>query len=103
MNALPELGFARPCFHPGRNTSVRRGERWHGVAAASVHVVAEQPPRTVALHTELRRFAELTDADLRDEHDPACRSPAGLLAVMQALYPGFAPDEVVTLVHFWLD
>jgi hypothetical protein len=52
------------------------------------------------LHTELRRFDTLTAAELRDEHDPACRTPEGLLAVMEQLYPGFQRDEVVTLVHF---
>ena len=99
--ALPPLGFQNACFHAGRNTSVRRGTRWHGVPAATVclpggHTCA------LALATQLRVFAALTAADLADEHDPRCRTPAGLLAVLQQIYPGFCPEETVTLVHFWL-
>ena len=51
--------------------------------------------------TQIEDFGRvLTAADLADEHDPACRTPPGLLAVMQQLYPGFEQDETVTLVHF---
>ena len=28
----PILDFRTPVFHPGRNLTVRRGQRWHGVA-----------------------------------------------------------------------
>jgi hypothetical protein len=56
-----------------------------------------------ALQTECRPFARLTDADLGDEHDPDCRCVAGLLSVLQSLYPGFSADEDVTLVHFSLE
>jgi hypothetical protein len=96
----PLLGFSNPKFHTGRNTSVRRGDRWHGVAQARIEQGAGRHTGPLPLHTELRRFDMLTAADLRDEHDPACRTPEGLLAVMQRLYPGFQADETVTLVHF---
>lgn len=96
----PLLGFSTPQFHTGRNTSVRRGARWHGVRAARIELGAGRHSAPLPLRTELRRFDTLTAADLRDEHDPACRTPQGLLAVMQGLYPGFQPDETVTLVHF---
>ena len=102
-DALPILEFQRPCFLAGRNTSVRRGRRWHGVAMARIRLADGNlsPPR--ALQTECRPFASLTDADLRDEHDTGCRTVAGLLAVLQALYPGFSAGEDVTLVHFTLE
>ncbi|MNN55224.1 hypothetical protein D3C81_1700860 [compost metagenome] len=96
----PLLGFANPQFHTGRNTSVRRGDRWHGVAQARIEQDAGRHSGPLPLLTELRRFNTLTAADLSDEHDPACRTPEGLLAVMQRLYPGFQADEIVTLVHF---
>lgn len=96
----PVLGFSNPCFHTGRNTSVRRGDRWHGVPLACIALPDDGASSPCPLQTELRRFDSLTDADLRDEHDPACRTPAGLLKVLQQIYPGFQPDEEVTLVHF---
>lgn len=97
---MPLLGFSHPVFHTGRNTSVRRGGRWYGVTWACIEAGSGQPSRPVELQTELRRFDALTAAELADEHDPACRTPDGLLAVMQQLYPGFQPHEEVTLVHF---
>lgn len=100
---IPLLGFALPRFHAGRNTSVRRGGRWHGVQVARVQLGHDRHSVPLALQTEQRRFDTLTAHDLRDEHDPRCRTPDGLLAVMQQLYPGFQADETVTLVHFRLD
>ena len=35
---VPLLGFDNPQFHTGRNTSVRRGARWHGVAQACIEL-----------------------------------------------------------------
>ncbi len=102
-DALPILEFQRPCFLAGRNTSVRRGRRWLGVAVARIRLGDGSLSAPCALRTECRPFARLTDADLRDEHDPDCRCVAGLLVVLQSLYPGFSADEDVTLVHFSLD
>lgn len=100
---LPLLDFVNPQFHPGRNTSVRRGERWHGVSRAQLQRHPDGPAITVALSTRLLRFDTLTCADLRDEHDPRCRTPDGLLQVLRRIYPGFDAGERVTLVHFVLD
>lgn len=96
----PLLGFVLPQFHTGRNTSVRRGSRWHGVARARIELGDGHHSAALPLHTELRCFDTLTANDLRDEHDPACRTPEGLAVVMRRLYPGFTQDETVTLVHF---
>ena len=100
---VPLLGFDNPQFHTGRNTSVRRGARWHGVALACIELGEGRQIGPLSLQTELRAFDALDEADLRDEHDPGCRTPAGLLAVMQRLYPGFLDDELVTLGHFWVE
>ncbi len=102
-DALPILEFQRPCFLAGRNTSVRRGRRWLGVAMARIRLADGSLSAPRALQTECRPFARLTDADLGDEHDPECRSAGGLLSVLQSLYPGFSADEDVTLVHFSLE
>ncbi|MCW4455817.1 hypothetical protein OK348_13585 [Flavobacterium sp. MXW15] len=99
----PILEFRNPVFLPGRNTSVRRGGRWHGIREARLRLADGHlsPPRP--LRTELKPFAALTGADLQYEHDPGCRSVAGLLAELQRLYPGFSAGEDVTLVHFTLE
>ena len=102
-DALPILEFQRPSFLPGRNTSVRRGARWHGVTMARIRLADGGLSSPRPLQTECRPFASLSGAELRDEHDPDCRTVAGLLAVLQALYPGFSVEEDVTLVHFTLE
>jgi hypothetical protein len=98
--AVPVLGFAHPRFKAGRNLTVRRGRRWLQVPLACIDSVADTPPLLVALQARVYRFDALCDADLADEHDPLCRHVAGLLGVLQAVYPGFCSDEEVTLLSF---
>lgn len=94
---IPLLGLAHPHCHPGRNLSVRRGTRWLGVAAARLPLPGGGTSAPLPLQTRSCRFDRLTAADLADEHDPAGRTPAGLLVLMQRHYTGFQPHEVVTL------
>lgn len=96
----PILDFANATFNDGRNTTVRRGSRWHGVARARLRLPDGSLSSPVALQTELKRFDALTAQDLRFEHDPRCRTVQGLLAELRRHYPGFDPDDVVTLCHF---
>jgi hypothetical protein len=97
---LPILEFDHPEFQPGRNTTVRRGRRWHGVGHARIRWADGSLSAPLRLVTELRPFRSLQSHDLAREHDPACRTPEGLLVVLQRLYPGFSPEEEVTLCHF---
>jgi hypothetical protein len=99
---LPILEFANATFLQGRNTTVRRGARWHGVPAAHLRLADGSLSPPVALQTELRAFRDIDVDALRFEHDPDCRTPQGLLAQMGIHYPGFSPDETVTLCHFKL-
>ena len=99
-DALPVLGFARAVFRAGRNTTVRRGTRWLGVTRARLQLGDGRLSDPVALETEARPFRELDAHALRDEHDPACRTPSGLFAELARHYPGFGVDETVTLCHF---
>lgn len=98
----PLLEFRNPRFHPGLNTSVRRGPRWHGVAEARIPLPDGRLSPPLPLRTELRRFDTLNDADLAAEHDPDCRTRVSLLLELQRIYPGFTAEEEVTLVHFTL-
>ena len=99
---VPVLGFANPRFHAGVNLSVRRGTGWLGVPRVRIELGGGRLSAPLALATTALRFDQLRDADLADEHDPACRSVAGLLAVMRRCYPGFAPAHTVTLCRFVL-
>ena len=99
----PILDFSHAVFNDGRNTTVRRGNRWHGVAQARLRMPDGTLSSPIALATELKRFDALTADDIRCEHDPHCRTVPGLLAELRRHYPGFNPDEVVTLCHFDID
>ena len=96
------MGFVHAHFLPGRNTSVRRGTRWLGVAQVRIELGAGRLSEVLPLQTRACRFDALCEADLALEHDPSCRSTAGLLAVLQAHYPGFSPCETVTVCDFRL-
>ena len=99
----PVLFFSTPVFNNGRNTTVRRGRKWHAVAEARLQLGEGSLSPPLKLETELKKFSALTEADIRFEHDPACRTVRGLLLVLQRLYPGFSADEEVTLCHFDFD
>lgn len=43
------------------------------------------------------------EADLRFEHDPACRTLPGLFRELAVHYPGLDEGETVTLCHFFFD
>ena len=101
-DGLPVLEFVNAVFHAGRNTTVRRGTRWHGVPTARLRLADGRLSLPVTLATELRIFRDLDAHALRFEHDPVCRTPQALLVQLQAHYPGFAEDEIVTLCHFRL-
>ena len=101
-DAIPVLGFANPHFLPGRNTSIRRGTRWLGVTQVRIALGNGQVSAPLLLHTRACRFDSLGDDELAFEHDPACRSVAGLLVVMQSLYPGFTASEIITICDFRL-
>ena len=96
----PMLSFRVPAFNRGRNTTVRHGRKWHGVTHARLQLGDGSLSPPLELHTELKRFSTITEADIRFEHDPACRTVGGLLRVLQSLYPGFSAEEEVTLCHF---
>ncbi len=99
----PILEFRTPVFHSGRNLTVRRGQRWHGVAEARLDLGQGALSAPLALQTQLRLFDTLEAADLHCEHDASCRTPAGLLAELQRIYPGFRAGDQVTLVYFHFD
>jgi hypothetical protein len=98
----PILEFSNPVFQPGRNTTVRRGRKWHSVPAARLRLADGSLSPPVSLQTHIKRFDHLCAADIAFEHDPPCRTVAGLLAELRRCYPGFAEHEEVTLCHFLL-
>lgn len=96
----PTLEFQNPVFNAGRNTTVRRGSRWHGRSWAKIRL--GDGDVIVKLYPMTHDFYLLSDHWLRHEHDPACRTVDGLFAEMQRIYPGFKRHEEVTVIDFWL-
>jgi hypothetical protein len=101
MVKLPILQFFNPVFHIGRNVTVRKGTKWANEVMAVVLGDANTA-YVVPLVTHVQPFNLLTDKDLVDEHDPGCRTVAGLLADLQRAYPGFKATDEVTVVKFIL-
>lgn len=106
-NELPQLLFANPIFTDGVNLSVRRGDKWFGVKELTLWDLKGNTYGRVNTFTSKKPFALLSaypDADsLKYEHDPNCRTYAGLLKDMKEVYEGFDPTELVTLVWFICD
>lgn len=97
------LEFSNPVFKNGVNLTVRRGTKWHMVDMAYVQLGGEHRHGPVILTTEIKKFNELIDVELRDEHDPSCRTVEGLAVEMKRVYPEFEVTDEVTLVKFILN
>lgn len=100
--SLKTLEFTNPTFRDGFNVTVRRGTKWLGIRQALISLGSHY---TCVSHLETRAvaFKELTDLDLVFEHDPECRTVAGLAKVMKEVYPEFDPEvDIVTLAVFYI-
>ena len=97
-----ELKFANPPTVAGKQMlcTVRRGE----TRPASEFDILTQDGRKVGRgqieYTITLPFRAVSENDLKNEHDPACRTRAGLLDALQRYYPSFIPSESVTVINF---
>lgn len=96
MSTVRRIKFIHPTFHAGRNLTMRRGVELDGLEWA--HIV--ELGRVFKVHTRVMCFKDLTDKDLENEHDPACRTAHGMLAKMREIWPDFDTREIITLVYF---
>lgn len=92
---MRELKFNNPVFEVGPNLTVRRGVRWSLEDEAMIGGV-----EVVKIKARVMRFSDIRRYDLRNEHDPKCRTYDGLLNTMYDLYDDFDEREIVTLVEF---
>lgn len=96
------LEFSNPVFKDGVNLTTRRGRKWHGVDMAFIQLGGTHTFGPAILATRVLPFNEVTDADLKNEHDPSCRTVEGLAIEMKRVYPEFELTDEVTLVEFIL-
>lgn len=104
------LEFQNPQLSAGQaNVTVRRGTKWADrvTSGDTVNLMDVSVSPAVLIGTAViestvaRTLRSMSDADLALEHDPACRTVAGLLAVLRQVYgEDFSEDETVTVVTF---
>lgn len=100
---MKELKFMNPVFREGINITVRRGVKWCGTENEEVSIINTQykiNKKGKIILTKCKRFKDIKDSDIEDEHDPVCRTFEGLYKVMKKTYPEFGKDEIVTIVKF---
>jgi hypothetical protein len=103
----PWLLFKKPVFQEGVNATVRLGNKWHFRA----------PPESIVEIRETTGDGYLFDAFIVDnlwlkicdipidvlqhEHDPNCRTHAGLIAELERVYrKKVSPRDKVTIILF---
>lgn len=102
---MTKIEFNNMRFHCGLNLTVRNGDKWAGTLPGTVldiHETGNPDTATTAtvMYAVLRRFNTLTDADLEHEHDPACRTVAGLRDALNRAYGVCQWGPTVTLLFF---
>lgn len=97
--------FNKFVFKPGLNITVRRGIKWSGLSGL---ISVKQTDVSVEYgmiggiikSTHIMRFCDIPKTWLHIEHDPDCRTRAGLLRGMRETYDDFIEEEIVTVVTF---
>lgn len=107
-----ELLFRNPIFNMGLNVTIRNGDKWRKVnigdklllkGVESKNNIIEAEKTGTLVGKALLPFHLIPNDLLKYEHDPACRTPAGLLAEMKRVYPDFSYSNVVTVILFTLN
>jgi hypothetical protein len=107
------LEFNNLLFKEGHNVTVRRGVKWaiaeegefgFPIADANQPYTANGLDRIIGFAenptVKVKRFCDIKDWEIEDEHDGACRTLDGLRRTMQQTYCDFSSTEIVTLIGF---
>lgn len=97
------MKFENPVCRWGENVTVRLGTKWATRGCGPVEVATVGGDRVAdakITRCTIKCFKDIEPAEIANEHDPACRTVDGLLAVMRGVYPGFGCEDTVTLVAF---
>jgi hypothetical protein len=92
---MKDLLFINPTHHQGRNLTVRRGVKWSTETEANILGVGKR-----SIETKVMAFKDLTEDDLKFEHDHTCRTIGGLINAMLRAYSDFTSEDIVTLVYY---
>jgi hypothetical protein len=103
------LEFLNPVFNEGLNVTVRNGDKWLHRVKPGDRVLLAKTGETPVMDSQNRvvgvffcSLDELPSSILRHEHDPACRTKAGLRKCLDETY-GPSPNghRMVTAI-VWL-
>ena len=99
------LYFTSPIFNDGLNVTVRRGVRTVGV---SDRVLVKDNNHQELGYAKIqcckvKRFSDISDMDIKYEHDEQCRKYEGLFSTMKEIYSDFDHNEIVTLIYFYMN
>ena len=95
------LKFKKFRFNHGINLTVRRGIKQYDGFIRLVDTTTKRKMLNIpVIDVKYKRFSDITNDDIKVEHDPVCRTTNGLLKTMKKFYPTFDELEVCTLVYF---
>ena len=104
------LLFKNPVFKSDINVTVRRGIKWsEAVASGELKfpiMDTYDPDKKIIGYAKdikvvVKRFFELAELDVKDEHDEDCRTVQGLYMEMKKVYGNdFDNTELVTIMQF---
>ena len=87
------IEFCNPVFSDGLNVTVRSGAKWANRVCIGDRLLPTRTGETPPHNSQDRvigvfycALADLPAAILRHEHDPACRTKAGLAAELDRIY-----------------
>jgi len=102
---LKQLLFSNPVFHDGINVTVRNGYKWADALGEIVDVMntdgVSAPEMAHVLGVLTTQLDKIPESILEHEHDPSCRTLAGIAKEMRKVYGNQIQDnEPVTVLFF---
>lgn len=105
---VKRVDFLHPEFHQGTNSTVRLNDKsqdyYPGQMIALYQTGADTPTAYGEVHHILvRKYSNVTEDDIRAQHDKETQSLYGLdIAMKKAYGERITPDSYVTIIYFEL-
>jgi hypothetical protein len=96
---IPKMDFDKAVFNIGENLTVRLGTKWAGLKEGDKVRIGDGI--ATILGVTAKKFKEIATKELEREHDPKCKTVAGLKFALKRSYGDkFSEDSDVVLVRF---
>lgn len=101
-----QMYFHNTDFQPGKNITVRLGDKWSSLSPGDVVEVVDVETESICrkinvLNVETMMYKDLPEDILHLEHNVCCKTKEGLTSELSKIYQTFNPEtDLVSIIAF---